>query len=60
MRRYPSLRKVLLQPRHLRQAARVENSSAHALLLLVGIDALFGRVGTIREGRDDEALGLVA
>lgn len=57
---YPTFRKVLLQPRHLGQAACVEDGSAHALLLFVGVDALFARVGTVRVRGDDEALGLVA
>jgi hypothetical protein len=61
MSRYPSLREVLLQPRHLRQTARVEDGGAHALLLVVRVDAVLIRVvGAVGVGGDREALGLDA
>jgi hypothetical protein len=59
VRRYPPLGKVLLQPRHLGETAGVEDSSPHALLLVVGVDALLARVGAVSEGRHNEALGLM-
>jgi hypothetical protein len=61
MSRYPSLREVLLQPRHFRQTARVEDGGAHALLLVVRVDAVLIRVvGAVGVGGDREALGLDA
>jgi hypothetical protein len=57
---YPPFSEILLQPCHFRQTARVEDGSAHALLLFVGVDTLFTRVGTVCECGDNKTFRLVA